>query len=119
MPNPKFTPSEIRAAREACERATEAERWRHKGFGFGVGFCHGFQDDASPEQLDSGIYNAEFCALARTALPAALDEIERLKKLLAEACDRWESLWQSETATASDPESPSRLAELRKESSDV
>ena len=50
--------------------------WEHKGFGFRVGFCHGFQDDAKPEQLDSGIYNAELIAAMHAAIPSLLAVVE-------------------------------------------
>jgi len=54
--------------------------------------------------------DAKFFVAARTGWPAALDECERLRVLLAEACREW-----SHASAPEWTETHSRIAEIRKE----
>jgi len=54
--------------------------------------------------------DCEFIAAARQGWPAALDECERLRVLLAEACREW-----SHASAPEWTETHSRIAEIRKE----
>jgi hypothetical protein len=87
----------VKRAREICEAATSGP-WRCDGlheYDDGSPFGVDFIESASGEQIvvaDSGVYpphgpDATFIAESRALLPEALDEIDRLRALLVEACD--------------------------------
>ena len=89
-----MTNEEIKKAREICDKATEGPWEQHDDYwiigtnGDFIGKAKDIDDDLAVTVRKE---NAEFIAFARTALPAALDEIERLqtenaklKKALAE-----------------------------------
>jgi hypothetical protein len=86
-----MTPARIAELRALCEAAT-AGPWRVSMTGYSVKS----NDDDAPtiaiphgvsvltsKQIDRWLANAEFIAAARTALPDALDEIERLRATVA------------------------------------
>lgn len=82
-----WTPKRHAAARKACEAATSGPWWHaHSGNFDDVSFCVVLQDGVddvthyvrSEAESDAVSENCQFIAIARTDLPAALDEIERL-----------------------------------------
>lgn len=90
------------AARKACEAATKGPWFHASSRDIDNGsYCVVFQDDddgatthyvRSFAESDAVIENCRFIATARTDLPAALDEIERLRGLPRaemEACDAY------------------------------
>jgi len=85
-------PGDIRRLRALADAASPGP-WSSRGYAFNngkgtVGFCNGFQDECSGQAERIGPHNAEFIAAARAALPAALEEIERLRAV-ADAAESW------------------------------
>lgn len=93
-----MTPTEIKAAREAIAKATpgpwtadvwietDGNGWRATGpHHEDQSHDHGSEPGCPDEQAAQT--DAAFIALARQALPDALEEIERLRALVEEACD--------------------------------
>lgn len=91
-----MTEADEKRAREICKAATVGP-WRYCGASDGTCPCGliwaGHQNDTvarsySGENESSGrLEDATFIAESRTLLPACLDEIERLRALVLEACE--------------------------------
>lgn len=93
---------ELKKAKAICEAATEGKWEEHgylvtsstydeKGVITDITRICELPEDADKYELEDGIYNCQFIAFARTALPAALDEIERLQKenaIMSEALEK-------------------------------
>ena len=84
------TPEELKRLRELCDAATGGEWQRYGHIGSGslarvraiVGKCERTHREMFQDVPSDG-NDAAFIAAARTALPALLDEVERLKAELA------------------------------------
>lgn len=91
--------SQLASWRAVCEAATPGP-WRNgiggvvqlsdAGKGYPLDYYPGCADVVTTDGADSVVAtenDLEFIAAARTAMPALLDEVERLRKLVGEACD--------------------------------
>jgi len=124
-----MTPEELKAAREACENATPGE-WvycetRHRGH-FPVDnflFRALHRDSKEGPELINGSFRSgqdgRFTALARTALPAALDFIEELLWTVyhvgaSEVCDGDMKGWWDSCALSHVQEAADHLVALGK-----
>ena len=92
---------DVAGARSICDRAspgpwevddTEGRASIETADGFAVAYPaeHGSMHTIKAHGRLNSIENARFIAFARTALPAALDRIEELERLLGEACGELE-----------------------------
>jgi hypothetical protein len=80
------TTEELKRLRELCEKATKGEWYEDCGC---VEDSYGMATIATCGHggivIDQYRADARFIAAARTALPALLDEVEKLKRVIAEA----------------------------------
>lgn len=77
-----MTPDRIAELRALCDAATKGP-WRHSSEGAGWAVLGPeWEHLVQLGELDTDLDLAVFIAAARTALPEALDEIERLRKSL-------------------------------------
>lgn len=86
-----MTPADRQKLRELCAKATEGP-WEHCSSGLLVEAFDLIPREVSPTGPDAGavalvgaIDDAELIAAARDAIPALLDEVERLERELATA----------------------------------
>ena len=111
-----MTPTRIHEIREACEKATPAE-WTYEvsraefADGSKVAYVYDSKSERGVVAYEVAEPDAAFIAIARTALPEALREIERLRGLVERACDALGGGSRSDLFAIAD--------ELRKEATNV